>query len=155
MESKARIIQHYKQSIQFVEGLRGLSNDQWFTPIAEGKWSTCEIIGHLIPWDRFLLEQRLPSLNAKIKPESPKVQDVNTNAALDSKEKKKEDLIQEFIEVRWKLLRRLHELSQEVFEQTFVIGKSNLTLVGYFDGLIKHDLHHFQQITNFLKTSGN
>ena len=151
MESKARTQQHYKQSIQFAEGLSDLSDAQWFAPITEGKWSTCEIIGHLIPWDRFLLEQRLPSLmNAKTKLESPSVQDINTKAALESREKRKEDVIQEFVDERRNLLRSLNDLSSEVFDQAFAIGKSNLTLGEYFDGLMKHDLHHFQQIIDFL-----
>ncbi|MGG0656642.1 DinB family protein [Rummeliibacillus pycnus] len=145
------MLHHYKTSIQYVEGLRDLSEIQWFTPIVEGKWSTCEIIGHLISWDRFLTDIRLPNLFIKNKKvTSPNVHEMNTIAASESKEKLKADVIQEFIDERWKLLRILNDLSNEVFNQAFKIGKSNLALGEYFEGLIEHDLHHFQQITDFL-----
>lgn len=119
-------------------------------PLAIGKWSTCEIIGHLILWDQFLIEKRLPGLLLKMGTvESPKVNEMNALAASLSKEKMKEEVINEFIEERYRLLDIIIELSNDVFAQIFSIGKSHLTLGGYFDGLIEHDLHHFQQIKDF------
>ncbi|WP_397539316.1 DinB family protein [Rummeliibacillus pycnus] len=137
--------------MEFVKSINSKSVITWHTSVAEGKWSTCEIIGHLIPWDRFVIEKRLPYLFIENKElESPNVQEMNSRAALESKGKKKEEVIEEFLEERCNLIRKLNNLSQEVYNQTFTFGKSNLTLASYFDGLIEHDLHHFQQIQDFL-----
>lgn len=120
-------------------------------PLAIGKWATCEIIGHLIFWDQFLIEKRLPSfLLGTEKVVTPKVHEANATAASMSKEKLKGEVIHEFIEERQRLLTFINELSHEVFDQTFSIGKSHLTLSDYFDGLMDHDLHHFQQIEDFM-----
>lgn len=151
IKPKERILDHYKKSIQFVSKLEGLNDEQWLMPLDIGKWSTCEIIGHLIFWDQFLIEKRLPALLLeKEKVITPKVHEVNTIAASMSKEKMKGEVIQEFIEERKRLLTFNDKLSHEVFEQFFSIGKSHLTLSDYFDGLMDHDLHHFQQIKDFM-----
>ncbi|WP_411238378.1 hypothetical protein [Bacillus altitudinis] len=34
----------------------------------------------------------------------------------------------------------------------FLIGQTELTLLSYFQGLIKHDLHHMEQIKKVLST---
>lgn len=120
-------------------------------PLAIGKWSTCEIIGHLIFWDQFLIEKRLPALLLGMeKVVTPKVHEANEIAASMSKEKLKGEVIHEFIEERQRLLTVINELFHEVFDQTFSIGKSHLTLSDYFKGLMDHDLHHFQQIEDFV-----
>ncbi|MFJ8262159.1 DinB family protein [Rummeliibacillus sp. NPDC094406] len=151
MEAKERVIKHYKESIEIVESLRNLSNITWFRPIAEGKWSICEVIGHLIYWDHFVLEKRLPYLfleNKKL--ESVNVQEMNAKAAFESKVKIKEDVIKEFVEERLKIIEKLNLMSTGEFFKSFRIGNNNLTMDKYFEGLIEHDLHHFRQIQDFL-----
>lgn len=151
IKPKERILDHYKSSIEFVSKLDGLDDKQWLMPLDIGKWSTCEIIGHLIFWDQFLIEKRLPELLLESeKVVTPKVHEANAIAASISREKLKKEVIQEFIEERQKLLIFIDELSLEVFEQFFSIGKSHLTLSDYFDGLMDHDIHHFQQIKDFM-----
>lgn len=150
IKPKERILGHYKRSIQFVSKLDGLDDKQWLMPLAIGKWSTCEIIGHFF-WDQFLIEKRLPELLLESeKVVTPKVHEANAIAASMSKEKMKGEVIQEFIEERKRLLTFIDELSLEVFEHIFLIGKSHLTLSDYFDGLMDHDIHHFQQIKDFM-----
>lgn len=151
IKPKERILEHYHRSIQFVSKLEGWSDEQWLMPLAIGKWSTCEIIGHLIFWDQFLIEKRLPALLLETeKVVTPKVHEANAIAASMSKEKLKGEVIQEFIEERQRLLTFIDELSHEIFDRNFSIGKSHLTLNGYFEGLMEHDLHHFQQIKDFM-----
>jgi len=151
IEAKERIIKHYKESIEIVESFSYLSDSSWFRPISDGKWSICEMIGHLIYWDRFVLEKRLPYLfleNKKL--ESVNVQEMNAKAAFESKEKIKKDVIKEFAEERLKIIEKLNLMSTEKFFKSFRIGENDLTIAIYFDGLIEHDLHHFQQVRDFL-----
>lgn len=57
IESKKLILNHYENSIQYIAKLTRLTDDCWLTPIAESKWSVCEIVGHLVPWDKFVMEK--------------------------------------------------------------------------------------------------
>lgn len=153
IKKKEKILNHYKQSVEFVEKLKVLTDSIWFQPISENKWSTCEIIGHLIYWDRFMIEKRLPYLTLENQQlEIPNVQEMNRQAAIESKRKMKDIVVKEFVDERYKLIALLSKLSQEEFSQSIVIGKSHLIMSEYFEGLIEHDLHHFQQIKDFLIT---
>ncbi|GEM_PF-2957185 len=62
LRDKKSIIKHYEQSLIWVKDLRNLSEEQWRKPIESGKWSVAEMIGHLTPWDTFVLEHRIPYL---------------------------------------------------------------------------------------------
>lgn len=151
IKEKEKILNHYKQSVEFVEKLKELTNSIWFQPISENKWSICEIIGHLIYWDRFIIEKRFPYLTLENQQlEIPNVQEMNKQAAIESKRKMKDVVVKEFVDERYKLIGLLSNLSQEEFNQSIVIGKSHLIMSGYFEGLIEHDLHHFQQIKDCL-----
>lgn len=150
IKKKEKILNHYKQSIEFAENLKELTDSIWLQPISENKWSTCEIIGHLIYWDRFIIEKRFPYLTLENQQlEIPNVQEMNKQAAIESKTKMKDKVIKEFVDERYKLIALLSKLSQEEFNQSIVIGKSHLIMSEYFEGLIEHDLHHFQQIKAF------
>ncbi len=62
----------------------------------------------------------------------------------------KEELIQQFVDVRGKLLSFIEEIPSGKFQQTYQIGSEKLLLSDYFQGLIEHDLHHKKQIEDFL-----
>ncbi|WP_325166657.1 DinB family protein [Viridibacillus soli] len=117
----------------------------------KSKWSVCEIVGHLIPWDKFILEKRLPYL---LIPNSvlvkPNVQQMNSRAAFESLNMMKEEVIKQFSQTRLKLVNEMKKIPAEEFNKVFSIGASVLTVAEYFNGLIEHDLHHFQQINVFL-----
>ncbi|MFJ9461804.1 DinB family protein [Viridibacillus arvi] len=151
IESKQLILKHYKKSIQYIESFKRLSDDCWLTPIEESKWSVCEIIGHLVPWDNFILENRLPYLiNLKQELESPNVKEMNHIAALESRNITKDEGIKKFRLIRIKLVNEITKIPASQFNREINIGTSRLTITEYFKGLIEHDLHHFQQIDEFL-----
>ncbi|GAA4705603.1 DinB family protein [Brevibacillus fulvus] len=146
-EQKRKILEHYEQSIAWASGLRVLTEEQWRTPIAEGKWTIAEIIGHLHPWDEFVVSQRLPYLfkNAPL-PKGPNAEDINQQAAAISRKRTKEDTISEFVAGRRKLITAIEQLEDELWTQTFRIGQTELSLFSYFSSLAEHDEHHFGQI---------
>ena len=148
---KQQIIMHYEQSLLWLTYLSNVSETEWRLPIQQGKWSVAEVIGHLIPWDEFVVNERLPFFftnNALSK--GPNVEQMNTEAARISRTQSKEQTVQAFLKSRRLLLHALQGLSDEQWQRSFAIGRSELTLYSYFSGLVEHDQHHFLQIQNVL-----
>ncbi len=148
---KTYVIKHYEKSVDWINHLRGLSEEQWRMPIEPGKWSVAEVIGHLPPWDKFVLNHRIPFLLTDERlPKGPDVAHLNTMAAKKSREQAMEETLNEFIFTRRQLLQTIQRWTDEQWQQSFKIGQSEMTIVDYFVGLINHDLHHFSQIQNVI-----
>ncbi|MCM3231000.1 hypothetical protein O3S73_018195 [Bacillus altitudinis] len=65
--NKDTVIKHYQHSIEWVQSLTELTDKEWRSAIAEGKWSIAEIIAHFVPWDEFILHDRLKSKKGREK----------------------------------------------------------------------------------------
>lgn len=144
---KEIIYHHMSETIKWAKSLQRLPEKQWRKPIAPNKWSPAEIIGHFVPWDEFILINRLPFLfTEKPLPSSPTQQKVNDEAAFESRKNSQAVTIKKFIQSRQKLLQAIKDLDNDLWTKELSIGKSTLTLYEYFSGLAKHDLHHFRQI---------
>lgn len=144
---KTDVINHYKKSIDWIGSLRSLTEDQWRMPVETGKWSVAEVIGHLHPWDEFVLNHRIPFFFVDERlPKGPDAAQVNARAAKKSREQHMDQTIMNLISSRSQLLQILQQFTDEQWQQTFTIGQSELIIVDYFTGLINHDLHHFSQI---------
>ncbi|MCY9576561.1 DinB family protein [Bacillus xiamenensis] len=68
--NRESIIDHYEHSIEWVQSLMEVTDEEWRRAIADGKWSIAEIIAHFVPWDELILHDR--SL-----PQAPDVHDMN------------------------------------------------------------------------------
>lgn len=148
---KTYVINHYKKSMDWISDLRSLSEEQWRKPIEPGKWSVAEVIGHLHPWDEFVLNHRIPFFFVDERlPKGPDVEKLNASAAKKSREQHMDRTITDFITSRSQLLQVLQQFTDEQWQQTFTIGQSEIIIVDYFIGLINHDLHHFSQIQNVI-----
>ncbi|MFE3575305.1 DinB family protein [Lysinibacillus sp. NPDC059133] len=149
---KHQIISHYEKSIVLMESLVSITEEQWRTSIGPGKWTVAEIIGHLTPWDEFVVKQRLPFLfTEESLPKGPTVEEMNTSAARNSRAQSKGETIANFIHQRHQLMDALYQIVDQQWQQPFTIGASELTLHRYFTSLVDHDLHHFSQIQRVLK----
>jgi hypothetical protein len=153
--NKKTILQHHLNSIEFVQSLQLLNEHQWRTPIAEGKWTIAEIIGHFKPWDEFIMQQRLPYLfSGNELSKGPDAQQINREAAAVSRKESKQDTLDKFVLTRKKLYEEILNIPDELWDRPFYIGTSKLSLYGYLQGLAEHDCHHFEQIKSthpFLK----
>lgn len=151
-KEKEEIVAHHIKAIEWVNSLRKLEKEQWRKPIQEGKWSTSEIIGHLIPWDEFVLQKRIPYFfTGETMPDSPNAEIINYEAAVKSRQSEQDTIITEFIETRKQLLEALYEIDDDLWLQEISIGTRNLTLYQYFLGLVQHDRHHFEQIIKSIR----
>jgi hypothetical protein len=151
-QHKKDILAHYNHSIAFADSLKNVSEDEWRTPIGEGKWTVAEVIGHFVPWDEFVLHQRLPYFfSTEELPKGPDAEETNHRAASKAREDSQEKTIDGFISARTALCKAVGEIPDEKWERTFTIGKTTLSLSQYLKGLKDHDEHHFSQIKNALK----
>jgi len=148
---KQHILMHYEKSILWLERLLYVTDKQWRLPIQQGKWTVAEVIGHFIPWDEFVINERMPLLfTEEPLAKGPNVQQMNAAAASSSRQQSKEQTLQALLNHRRLLLQALEGLSDELWQRSFQIGRSELTLYSYFSGLIAHDEHHFLQVQNVI-----
>ncbi|MCY7465129.1 DinB family protein [Bacillus safensis] len=157
--NKDTVIQHYEHSIEWAKSLMELTDKEWRRAIADGKWSTAEIIAHFVPWDEFILKARLKEFwNDQPLPQAPDVRKMNQQSAERARKEEKSETIVRFIAVRTELLQEKKKIEPSRWNEPFFIGQTELTLLSYFQGLIEHDIHHMKQITKLLsqtKTSHN
>ncbi|MFC4411518.1 DinB family protein [Chungangia koreensis] len=150
--TRKETILHLLETISYIESLEDVPEDIWRTPIGEQKWSLAELVGHFTPWDRFVTEQRIPFiLKGELLPKSPKAEEVNAASSLKSRNKPSEQIIHEFAATRSLQIRAIRTLEDSYWEQTISIGTNVINLSNYFKGLAEHDIHHFQEIEEFLK----
>lgn len=151
-EGKTEIVKHHTNAIEFVRSLDDISEEQWRTKIGKGKWTVAEVIGHLIPWDEFVLHKRIPYLFSDDKlPKGPEADATNARSASKAREQDKKVTIDEFILVRSDLLSAIYDIPTSHWEEELVIGQTRISLFEYFNGLAKHDVHHFEQLKGVLQ----
>ncbi|EZH66656.1 hypothetical protein DH09_12120 [Bacillaceae bacterium JMAK1] len=153
-ESKIRIVEHHRKTIEFVQSLHAVSEDTWRMELGAGQWSVAEVIGHLIPWDEFVLQKRIPYLftNEQL-PKGPEATTLNNASAFKSRNEEKSATIRQFVSVRSNLLNAIHEISNSRWKEELLIGQTRLQLYDYFNGLAEHDLHHFAQVKRVLQNN--
>jgi hypothetical protein len=151
LTTKKELILHHTNVIECVKTLSYLSEDNWRAALAKDQWSVAEIIGHLIAWDRFVLEKRIPYLiTCEPMPISPNVEEMNVLAAAEGRKQSQKVLIEKFITTRSQLQQNLKDLHEDLWVKEYSIGTSKINVYDYFIGLAKHDQHHLTQIRNFI-----
>ena len=152
MKQKQHIVELYEQTIDWVKRLGDLSEEQWRIPVAPGKWTIAEVVGHFTPWDTFVLEQRLPYFcTGCTLPPSPNIDETNRLASEKSKVKTKEELIISFVTTRAQLIAAINEIPNEYWDSSLNLKSKEITLTDYFLGLLDHDDRHFKEIREALR----
>lgn len=64
-----------------MDALKTMEKTVFFHPIAEGKWSTAEIISHISFWDQYIREETLPQMKKDAVIESIDFDTLNNQAA--------------------------------------------------------------------------
>ena len=151
INSREEILAHHKQFFNFVHELSKLDEHVLRQPMQESKWSIIEVIGHFQPWDQFVIEKRLPYIfkNEEI-PASPKVEEVNANAALRARNNPIHVTIEHFMTTRTQLIDLLSDLPKEVWNSQIHINQKAISFTEYMKGLMEHDLHHKRVVNKFL-----
>lgn len=151
--NKDTVIKHYEHTLEWVHSLTEVTEEEWRCTIADGKWSIAEIIAHFVLWDEFILHDRLKEFwNNKALPQALDVHEMNQQSAERARKEERSETIGRFIAVRTKLVQEMKKIEASRWNTSFLIGQTELTLLSYFQGLIKHDLHHMEQIKKVLST---
>lgn len=141
-------IQHSVDYRFWLEKLKQMEDERFFTPIKEGKWSIAAIISHLEAWDLFTLNERLPFMKEGAKLERfPDFQSFNRKAEEKAHNgQSKEQIINGAIQARTNLTELIRGLNDEEFHSSFTIGNHKLTIQEYLTDFTEHDDHHRNQI---------
>ncbi|MCR8850949.1 DinB family protein [Rossellomorea sp. SC111] len=143
-----QMIDHYESFKIWLEELKLLSEYEWFRPIEEGKWSIAANIAHIIRWDQYSLQEILPHVaeGVELSP-FPDFQKFNGQAEeYAHRVVNQEDLIEEGIKTRDRMITYVKSLSEDDVDQSFKVGEQSFTLKEFFEDFIGHDKHHQEQI---------
>ncbi|RLQ96298.1 DinB family protein [Falsibacillus albus] len=147
--NKKQIIEKKSAIAQWSSSLKTISEENWYQSFREGSWGIADVISHFITWDEFIMKHRLDYL-IKDKPLPifhVDVQAMNKEAMHFARSGiDKDDLIDEFVKVRKELVALIESIPEEKFNKVVWIGKREMTLSNYFEGLIEHDEKHKQEI---------
>jgi hypothetical protein len=139
----------------WVKQLYGISDEIWFQPIKDGKWSIAEIISHLEAWDRFILEERLFKLEQDGDLFTPIEDEVNQSASRYAKSGVgKETVINRLIQSREAIIEFMEAMDSNKLETPLNIGDRSFVIKDYITDLTDHDAHHVKQIEEFLDSVG-
>ena len=145
------ILQHHKQYMEFVNELSKLDETVLRQSMQQGKWSIIEVVGHLQFWDQFVVEKRLPFIfSDEDMPNSPKVEDVNEDAALRARNNPPHLTFEHFVSTRMQLFNLLTNLPEEVWQHQICLNQKTISFYEYVQGLLEHDLHHKRVMEEFL-----
>ncbi|GIN87699.1 hypothetical protein J6TS2_40850 [Heyndrickxia sporothermodurans] len=133
--------------IDYLEAVKTDQHDHYFQPIAEGKWSKAAIIAHIMYWDRFFFEERLPIMlegGALIGITTEQIEEMNKKAeAYAHSGVSLLEIVDAAIQQRERLVERLQN---QDLSRTFTIKEQLHTLESYVKGEYEHDLHHIKQL---------
>ncbi|HEK9100505.1 DinB family protein [Bacillus pfraonensis] len=157
MRTKDEILVQYASIDNILQSLLNLNDQIWFIPIQLDKWSTSEIVAHILFWDRFILERLLLLQSQKcLTKANINVDAFNRKSANYAKSGVvKDELIQQFKEARFNLIHFLEAFSEEDFSKIYMIQDKNQSLQDYMNAMVDHDNFHFNQITTFLIEKGH
>ncbi|MBY6038308.1 DinB family protein [Fictibacillus nanhaiensis] len=147
----------YKEFTNWLQQLKEMPEEYWLLPINEGKWSTGEIIAHIKAWDVFVWDERVAYFvnGSKIPFKEVDVEEINNRAAHEAKSGiSKNQLIDEVIECRLVVAKKLEEVPSSIWQEKIEMGGEMVTLCEYISGLVEHDAHHKGQIQSFLANKG-
>ncbi|WNF51640.1 DinB family protein [Bacillus sp. SG20001] len=122
--NKDTVIKHYQHSIEWVQSLTELTDKEWRSAIAEGKWSIAEIIAHFVPWDEFILHDRLKECwNEQALPQAPDAHEMNQQSAERARKEERSETIGRFISVRTELLQEIKKSNHLAGMNLFLLVK--------------------------------
>lgn len=153
----SEVLTKYKSFTNWLLQLKLMPEEYWLVPIKDGKWSVGEIVAHIKAWDVFVWDERVAYFvsGSEIPSRKINVEEINSNAANEAKSGiSKNQLLDEVIECRQVVAKKLGEVPSFVWQEKIEMGSKMITLCEYIGGLVEHDGHHRIQIEEFLTAKG-
>lgn len=149
-------IKEYQGFISFVESLKNINEKVWVTPIDKNKWSIKEIIGHIMFWDKYIFEEAILKIKTyqSVTVENVDIDEFNKKAVEYVKAKEKDEIINQTIHYRKKIIENLLLLSEDKFFNNYIDRSgNNFSINNFLEDFIPHDEHHKRQIEDFLNSN--
>ncbi|MBB6453834.1 putative damage-inducible protein DinB [Salirhabdus euzebyi] len=144
------LLNEFEQLTRWLESLKKMDAEKFFSPLAEGKWSVAALVSHFKSWDEYVLYNRVPLFNGEVAQgeNGPDQEEVNENAKQYAHSGiSQENLINEVIHTRKQFIQTLSELPEEAWSKNHQLNENKtITLEDYISGLISHDEHHQKQV---------
>lgn len=144
----------FEKTVGEFEKLKGYPEYLLTEPIAKGKWSIREIVGHMFYWDKFNLENMVPYISngAKLFPfpdhDSQNREAVSYIDKFDSVT----SIIDAFVKTRKKLIENIIDIESsvrfEIENEPYEFSTENFVEI-----FVEHDSHHLKQIQKHLGKS--
>ncbi|MCL6602917.1 MAG: DinB family protein [Paenibacillus sp.] len=153
MQNKEQLLDEFSALISFVQSLRQLDEGKWITPIEEGKWTTRDVIAHIMLWDKFFFEEAIEKISNS---QAVSIQNLdffefNKTAVEYAKSKDKQEIIDMTIYYRSEILHHLREISEVEFPVEHIGGDGKtFTIYSFLIDFILHDTQHMNQLKSFL-----
>ncbi|MFC4402359.1 DinB family protein [Gracilibacillus xinjiangensis] len=153
------LITDLDQFKDWVLSLQHMEEKLFFEPIAEGKWSTAEIITHITFWDQYIMSEMLPKMTQDADIHSIDVETLNQKSSIHANSGiSQQQILQENVQARGSLVKLLKEIPQDNFFITFQLNGETIdehsgyphSIFNYFCSFVWHDNHHRKQIEGFL-----
>ena len=158
MSDPHNLIEQLEGYVVFIASLREIDTIRWTASISEGKWSVRDIISHIMMWDKNFLDKIVPKLlnqEPVTLEEDTDVQGLNDQAVEYGKTLTQNQLLNEAIFYRSKIVYQLRKLPKPAFLMVFP-GHDSFTLASFLKDLfVSHDAHHKKQINQFLSVKNN
>ena len=153
-----RVIRSFGTYSDWLEEMKAVEQHVLKKPIAEGKWSSIEIIAHILKWDEHLMGRVIPAVLDGEEMEFPEFGPFNERAASYADTVTAGRLIAQAQDQRHQLVSRLLELPAQVLGRPAASnGETHsphsglpYTLISVVRDFIDHDHHHRNQIDGFL-----
>ncbi|AZN40839.1 DinB family protein [Paenibacillus albus] len=142
----------FESLMSFAASLRTLSIDEWTSPLESGKWSTQEVMAHILLWDRYFLSAAIAPIadGTPLTYKHINYDLFNANAAAYAKTISQDELITACIAVRGELVERLKSLDETQQNEVYYDGDGHpFTILKYLEDFVGHDAHHREQIERF------
>jgi hypothetical protein len=153
LQSKEQLINQFSALIPFVEALAEMDDDKWAAPIEAGKWSTRDVIAHIMLWDKYFFEEAIEKISnhQAVTVQHIDYNEFNRNAVEFAKFKEKQEIINLAIHYRNEILSHLGRIPEEDFPKEHLDGDGSIfSVYTYVVDFIPHDTGHINQLKSFL-----
>ena len=154
--SENEIVENYRNHLTNV--MNQINDEAWSKSYSEGKATVAEIVGHLMGWDKYVIEQVIPSVVRGDGMQFPDFDTYNKQSYEYTKSRSRETILSEFISTRNELCVMLSMLTNEQLCGSTTIGGSThdahtgkaFSLLFLIEEFTEHDHHHKKQLETIL-----
>jgi len=142
-------LEQFGEWITYVRELAGHDEAFWNQPIAENKWTVRELVSHMLLWDKYFNEGAIEriALGQPLTIQHLDFDAFNANAKVYGKETPVQELIDQAIQYRTKIIQHISSLTEAGYAEVYQDGDGNpFAVEHYLRDFYDHDLHHMGQL---------